>query len=169
MLNLAKLFERAKSSSFYLWLLNFGLNRKIPFNRPHGFRIVELTNDAIVSKLSFKTRNLNHIHSLHACALATVSEFSTGVFLLSKLDPLKYRLILKELRMEYHFQGKSDSLCHFGLTNTEIEEKIIIPLKSNDSVEITCNPKTFDVQGNHLSTGWVTWQIKDWSKVKTKV
>jgi hypothetical protein len=34
--------ERAKHSRFYLWLLNVGLLRMIPFNKPHGFRIIEI-------------------------------------------------------------------------------------------------------------------------------
>ena len=25
-----------------------------------------------------------------------------------------------------------------------------------------------DVSGNHLATGTITWQVKEWSKVRTK-
>ena len=169
MFNLKNIFSQAKTSSFYLWLLNWGLSRKVPFNRPHGFRILKLGEDDIETLLPFKTLNLNHIKSLHACALATVSEFSTGAFLLSKLDPARYRLILKELKMEYHYQGKTAAKCRFGLSGDEINKMILKPLESGDSVLVECIAKTFDNQENHLATGNVTWQIKDWSKVKTKI
>lgn len=168
MANIASAFDRAKKSSFRLFLLNLGLSRKVPFNRPHKFRVVKLTDNSIVTRLPYRTLNLNHIHSLHACALATLSEFSTGAFLLSKLDPAKYRIILKELKMEYHYQGKTDVVAHFGLTQSEINDHILIPLQSGP-VDITCEVKTKDTEDNHISTGWITWQIKDWKKVRTKV
>jgi hypothetical protein len=33
---------------------------------------------------------------------------------------------------------------------------------------VNCQIKVHDVKGNHLTTGNVFWQIKDWTRVKTK-
>src|SRR5690606_830190 len=86
MLNLPSAVQKAKTSSFYRRLLNVALDRMIPFNKPHRFRIVEIADDRITTVIPYRKRNLNHIKGLHACALATLSEFTTGFLLLSQLD-----------------------------------------------------------------------------------
>ncbi|MTI40557.1 DUF4442 domain-containing protein [Fulvivirga lutimaris] len=164
-----KIVQKAKSSSFYLWLLNAGLNRMIPFNKPHGFKVVEITDTTIKTKLPYKRGNFNHIKGLHACALATLSEFSTGFLMISRLDPKKFRIILKTLEMEYHYQGKMDGFGTFEINDQWLEEKIYNPLKDNESTVVICEIKIHDTEGNHLTTGKVHWQVKSWDKVKTKL
>lgn len=164
-----KIVQKAKTSSFYLWLLNVGLNRMIPFNKPHGFKVVEITDTTIKTKLPYKRGNFNHIKGLHACALATLSEFSTGFLMISRLDPKKYRIILKTLEMEYHYQGKMDGFGTFEINDKWLEEMIYNPLKENESTVVICEIKIHDTEGNHLTTGKVHWQVKSWDKVKTKL
>lgn len=168
-MNTTKIVQKAKSSSFYLWLLNFGLTRMIPFNKPHGFKVIEITDTSIKTKLPYKQLNFNHIKGLHACALATLSEFSTGFLMISRLDPKKYRIILKTLEMEYHYQGKMDGIGSFEIGDQWLNNNIYEPLKSNDSTVVICEVKIHDTDGNHLTTGKVHWQVKSWDKVKTKL
>jgi len=168
MKKLAGLLQRAKESKFYLWVLNQLLNRMIPFNRGHRFRIQAIGEDSLVTRLPYITRNFNHIRGLHACALATVSEFTTGFLLISKLDATRYRLIMQRLEMDYHYQGKMDATATFSATPEWLKEKVFDPLTQQESVVIPCEIKIHDVAGNHLTTGLVYWQIKDWQKVKTK-
>lgn len=165
----SRIVEKAKTSKFYLWLLNAGLNRMIPFNKPHGFKVVEITEGSIKTLLPFKKRNFNHIRGLHACALATLSEFTTGFLMVSRLDPGKYRIILKTLEMEYHYQGKMKAYGTFEISDQWLHEKIYQPLETNDATVVVCEIKIHDAEGNHLTTGKVHWQVKSWSKVKTKV
>jgi hypothetical protein len=33
---------------------------------------------------------------------------------------------------------------------------------------VICEVKVYDIQGNQLTTGHVHWQLKNWTKVKTK-
>jgi len=165
----AKIIEKAKKSSFYRGLLNFSLDRMIPFNRPHGFQLVEIGDYHLKTKIPYGKRNFNHIKGLHACALATISEFTTGFLLISKLDAKKYRLIMQKLEMNYHYQGKMDAFAEFRISEEWLVEKIYNALKNADSTVVICEVKIHDKNGNHLTTGFVHWQIKDWSKVKTKV
>lgn len=160
--------ERAKHSNFYLWLLNVGLSRMIPFNKPHGFRIMEIGDYDIKILLPYKRSNLNHIRGLHACALATISEFATGLLLITKLGFHTYRIIMQRLEMDYHYQGKMDAIAHFSISESWIQNQIYEPLKSQESVLVSCEIKIFDTQQNHLTTGKVHWQIKEWKRVKTK-
>ena len=119
-------------------------------------------------RLPYKRKNLNHIKGIHACALATVSEFATGFLLLSSLDATKYRIIMQRLEMAYHYQGKTDAFAAFEISPEWIRSQIEEPLRTNDAIIVPCEIKIHDTQGNHLSTGNIFWQIKDWAKVKTK-
>ena len=169
MINPTNLIEKAKTSNLYLKLLNWGLFRMIPFNAPHQFSVLEIRDWEIKTVLPYIRKNLNHISGLHACALATVSEFTTGLMLITKLPSSRYRLILQKLEMEYHFQGKMEAYGTFTISKEWITNNVLVPLQSEVAVVVPCEVKIHDRKGNHLTTGKVYWQIKEWSKVKTKV
>ncbi|HYG19699.1 MAG TPA: DUF4442 domain-containing protein [Ohtaekwangia sp.] len=169
MFNVNTIVAKAKDSSFYRGLLNWSLARMIPFNKPHGFRIVALHQDHLKVLLPYRKRNFNHIRGLHACALATVSEFATGFLLVTRLDGKKYRLIMQRLEMDYHYQGKMDAFATFSITDAWLQEQVYKPLKDHDAVVVKCEVKVHDAAGSHLTTGIVFWQIKAWQNVRTKL
>jgi acyl-coenzyme A thioesterase PaaI-like protein len=168
-MNVSKLIERARHSAFYLWLLNVGLQYKIPFNKPHGFRIIEIGEYEVKILIPYKRKNLNHIRGLHACALATVSEYTTGLLLISNLGFDTYRLIMQRLEVDYHYQGKSDSVAEFQISPEWLRNTIVEPLQTLESVVVPCEVKIHDKQGKHLTTARIYWQIKKWTSVRTKV
>jgi acyl-coenzyme A thioesterase PaaI-like protein len=169
MLDSSTLLQKAKTSAFYRWILNRSLSRMIPFNKPHGFEVLEIEDYRLKTWIPYRKSNFNHIKGLHACGLATISEFTTGFLLLNALDPKKYRIIMQRLEMNYHYQGKMDATAEFSITSQWLQEKIITPLQTQDAVVVPCEIKIHDIKGNHLTTGLVFWQFKDWTKVKTKV
>lgn len=169
MINLSRLISRAKKSGFYLRVLNIGLNQMVPFNRPHGFKVLEIGDNHLKTLVPYKRRNFNHIKGIHACALATLAEFTTGLLLLIKLDPKNYRLIMQKLEMEYHYQARMDAFAIFTISDEWLRLKILGPLSTDDKVTVNCEVKIHDMEKNHLATGIITWQIKKWDKVKTKV
>jgi hypothetical protein len=168
-MDILKIVEKAKKSGFYLRVLNIGLNRKIPFNRPHNFKIVEIGDHHLKILVPYKKSNFNHIKGIHACALATVSEFTTGFLLLSRLDQEKYRIIMKSIKMDYHYQAKMDAYGTFYISEEWLEALVYNPLATKDKIEVDCEVNIYDKDANHISTGIVKWQIKSWDKVKTKV
>jgi len=161
------LIEKAKTSRFYLNMLNFVLSRIVPFNRPHFFRIISISDNEIKVNLPYRRVNLNHLKGLHACALATLAEFTSGVLLLNLLDTNQYRMLIKNLHMEYHYQCKSEALAFYSINEETVKSNIIEPLRNQDSIELHCEVKIKDKAGNHVCTGKVNWQIKSWNKVKT--
>jgi len=169
MFDVNKIVGKAQHSSFYRWILNRALDAMIPFNKPHGFAIVESGPYHLKTKIPYKKRNFNHIRGLHACALATISEFTTGFLLITKLDAKKYRLIMQRLEMDYHYQGKMDAIASFSISEEWLQKQIFEPLEKAEAVVVVCEVPIHDVKGNHLTTGHIHWQIKDWQKVKTKV
>ena len=168
MLDSSKLIEKAKHSASWRWVLNQSLYRMVPFNRPHKFQVVEIGDNILRALIPYRKSNFNHIRGLHACALATISEFATGFLLLSRLDIKKYRLIMQRIEMDYHYQGKMDAFAEFRTSDEWFQQQIILPLKLQEAVIVPCEIKIHDLKGNHLTTGKVFWQIKDWEKVKTK-
>ena len=169
MIDPAQLMEKAKSSKKHLALLNFGLLRMIPFNKPHGFKIVEVGSNYVKVKIPYKRLNFNHIKGIHACALATASEYSTGLVLLNKLDAKEYRIIMQKMEMNYHYQGKMDVIVSFEITDDWLQNEVIEPLKTETSVVVNCQVGSHDTEGNLLTTGNIYWQVKSWGNVKTKV
>jgi acyl-coenzyme A thioesterase PaaI-like protein len=167
-MNPAKLIEKAKTSSFYLWLLNWSFDRMIPFNRPHGFRITEIGDHHVRTMIPYKTKNLNHLKGLHACALATLTEITGGFIFVTQLDPEKYRIILKKLEVDYLYQGKNNAFGEFRISENWMKENVFDPLKSAESIEVVSAVNITDAKGNQLTRGRATWQIKGWDKVKTK-
>jgi acyl-coenzyme A thioesterase PaaI-like protein len=168
-MQLRTIIEKAKTSSFHMWMLNTVLWRKIPFNNPHKIKISLIEKNAITVTLPFIKKNQNHIKGIHACALATLSEYISGLMLMSSLSEKDYRIILKNISMTYHYQAKMEVHSKFSLTREFIQSEVIEPLKNLDSVFKELTVDVYDKNQNHISTGLINWQIKKWSSVKTKV
>lgn len=168
-MNLVQLIKKAQRSSFSLWVLNRALSVAIPFNRPHRFRVKHVNENSIEILFPYRRRNLNHIKGLHACGLATLCEYTAGLLLAYRLDPSRYRTVMRSLNMQYHYQGKMDATARFSISEEWLAENVLEPLKNSDAVFVHCEVKAYDVQGNHLCTGTTEWQVKNWSKVGLKV
>jgi len=167
-MDLVALLRSARSSRKARWWLNLALGRAIPFNRPHGFRVVPQEAGGIRVDIPFLSVNRNHIKGLHACCLATAAEFCSGLALLEHLDDRKYRIIMKSLRMEYLFQGKGAAFAVFTPSKSDIEKHILQYLRTDEAVLYTAEVPVHDRNANHLATAYITWQVKDWSRVRTK-
>ncbi len=167
-MHLPTLLNKARSSWLQRGLLNTVLPFMIPFNRPHGFRVVPLREGGIRVEIPYWRINRNHIKGIHACALATAAEMCSGLSVLEQLDPRKYRLIMRELRMQYHYQAKQKSWATCVPSAQDIERSVVEPLQDRESVDYASTVELHDKAGNHLATGTITWQVKAWDKVRTK-
>src|SRR5437870_4782009 len=92
------IFEKAKHSRFFLYLLNIILRYAIPFNKPHGIKITDVHEGGVSVRLPYKRKNLNHLKGIHACALATMAEYTSGISLLTAIGT-DYRLIMKNINV----------------------------------------------------------------------
>ena len=167
-MNIYKLFEGASKSRFGKWKLNFLLHRYIPFNQPHDLRVEYLSDQEVKVLIPYKRKNLNHIKGLHACVLATAAEYSSGLLLLYKLGFEQYRLIMKSINVEYHYQGKMSAIAIYKIDEDHFKKEIKAPLDKNGEVYTSCKIECYDLEDNHLCTASTNWQIKSWGKVRTK-
>jgi len=159
---------KARRSGLHRWLLNRVLLHTVPFNKPHGLRVVDIGADGMVVAARNRRSNRNHIGGIHACLLATLCEYVSGLSLLLKLDPRAYRIILKSICMTYHYQAKKDVTAAFSLPEDIFQQEVLIPLQQGDAIFRECEVEVYDTDRNHICTGKINWQIKPWDKVRTK-
>lgn len=162
------LLDKARGSTGWRWLLNLLLGRLIPFNRPHGVRIFSLDAERVQTIAPNRRRNQNHLRGIHACCIATVAEFSSGLMLLSRLDPARYRLIMAGLEVDYHYQAKTAIVATTCLTETELQTLVLGPLGDKEKIQATLVTEIDDRQGQRIATARITWQIKSWEQVRTR-
>ena len=166
---LSRLTKKAKTSGFWLWMLNVVLARVVPFNRAHGFKIVEIDDHLVRTAVPYRKSNHNHIRGIHACALATVSEISAGFLLMQNFPPTHYRLIMSRMDVEYNYQAKMRVVSESRLSREQLEHDILKPLETASSVDIKMRSDVVDDSGNLVVIAYTFWQIKRWDEVRTKV
>lgn len=160
--------EKARHSAWQLWLLNRVLLHTVPFNKPHGLKVTGISGEQITITARNRRPNRNHIRSIHACLLATLCEYVSGLSLLRRLDPKAYRIILKNISMTYHYQAKTAVSVTFGLSDDFFRKEITGPLAQEEAIFRELTVEAYDTEGNHICTGLINWQIKSWKNVKTK-
>ena len=168
-MHLPTLLQKARTSSFTRWKLNALLPWMIPFNRPHGFKVVPLKEGGISVRIPYWRINRNHIKGIHACCLATAAEMCSGLSVLEQLDPRQYRLIMRSLHMEYRYQARQAAVATCAPAAAHIADTMVRPLATQEAVDHTSTVELHDRSGNHLATGTITWQVKKWDKVRTRV
>ena len=168
-MNIDRLIEQAKSSKWGSFKLNFILQRFIPFNRPHGLKVVSISDSEVKVKIPYWKINQNHLKGIHACCLATAAEYSSGFLLLHKLGMKNYRIIMESLEVSYKYQGKSESYATFKIEEEDFTRNVLKPLEKEGVVFKPCTIEVHDKDGNLLCLATTNWQIKSWKKVKTKV
>jgi acyl-coenzyme A thioesterase PaaI-like protein len=159
---------KAESSSFYLFILNQVLLRAIPFNKPHSIKVKKISPNSIHTSVPYRRKNFNHIKGIHACCIATVAEFSAGLLLIKKLDLKKYRFIMSNISIEYTYQAKTGLVATSEISDDEISN-ITEKLKNTDSILSVMKTEVKDQNDKLVAICETRWQIKDWSKVKTKL
>lgn len=165
---LSNLIQKSKTSKKHLWLLNHLMRYIVPFNRPHGFRVSEVTDNTVTTFAPYRKKNFNHVRGIHACAMATVGELAAGLTIMSHFSPLDYRIIMSNITIDYHYQGKKDLLATAHLSETD-KNTILAALSQTDKTLQTVTTDIKDVDGMMIATVKTTWQIKPWKAVKTKV
>ena len=73
----------------------------IPFNRPHRLTVQSLSDERCEVALPFRRRNLNHVGTMHACALATAAEYASGLCVLSAFGVGHVRLVMANMQISY--------------------------------------------------------------------
>ena len=157
----------ANPSSTNLMALNKVLTLGIPFNAPHGFKIKELSDDAVLITLPNRKLNHNHLGGVHACAMATVGEYCAGMALLKSFGISQYRLILSDLNGKYTYQGRTDleGVCSpRQIDQAAVKKELDADGKYSQKLETIIRDKN----GKEVALVTTVWQLKAWEKVNLK-
>lgn len=163
---LANLLQQAKTSRKHLWFLNRLMRFIVPFNRPHGFRVLAISDEAVKTFAPYRKKNWNHVKGIHACALATVGELAAGLTLMSHFSPLTYRIIMANITIDYHYQAKKDIVATSQFS-ASLKESLSREIDHAGKVMQTVITELHDTDGQLVATVKTTWQIKPWKTVKT--
>lgn len=165
---LPKLIENARKSDRWLMVLNRLMRLLIPFNSPHGVKILEMGLNRVRTSAPYQRKNFNHVRGMHACVIATIGEFSAGLMLLSRLDPTRYRLIMASMEVDYLFQGKMELIAETELDEISLQSEIFDPLNEKSTIYKTLQTLVTNSDGRKIARVKTTWQIKAWDKVRTR-
>lgn len=158
---LEKTIRKASQSKFWLRILNTLLTKAIPFNRSLGVKIISISGLKVKVLLPYKKANKNHIGTIHACALATAAELSSGLIVIQHAPPSTYRLILKNLSIDYLYRANTDVIAV-----SEIEDEQVLKIPDNtDSKELNLSSTLYNSEGNIVCKAKSLWQIKRWSEI----
>ncbi|MCX7120798.1 MAG: YiiD C-terminal domain-containing protein [Gammaproteobacteria bacterium] len=162
------LLQKAQTSTLSLWFLNRVMNHAVPFNKPHGFRAVKITDDAVQVFAPHHKKNFNHLRGIHACALATAGELAAGLVLMRHFSPKEYRFIMSHIEIDYHYQAKKDITATAALSETE-KENILKKLSTENKTVQTITTDIKDKDSSAIATVKTSWQIKKWADVRTQL
>lgn len=139
----------------------------IPFNRPHKFKIENLTETEAHVLLPFIRSNKNHLGTVHACSMATIGEYAAGLVLIKNFSIAENRLIMKKLDIEFFKQAKKRLFARatLGLDQKENIEKELSDIGSTEILMTTLIETDDKVLIAKIQT---TWQLKNWKKVSYK-
>jgi acyl-coenzyme A thioesterase PaaI-like protein len=141
------------------------LSFKIAFNRPHGILVRDLSPTECTTTLPMKSLNTNHLKGIHACALALVGEYSSGLIILRNTGLKDYRIILKEMHVKYEKQAKGQVTGRAVLTSehiTQLKEE----LPQSGEVLIKLQTEMFNQKNERVAVAETHWHLKNWNKVK---
>lgn len=165
---LAHLIKKAEHSKFYLWLLNRVMRHAVPFNKPHGFKIIDITSHHVTTAAPYRKKNFNHVRGIHACAIATAGELAAGIVLMYHFSPVDYRFIMSNMQIEYHYQAKKD-ITAMAVLSAEDKDCVLKTLGNSDKTTQLIVTEVKDLDRKLIATVKTVWQIKSWGNVKTKL
>lgn len=165
---LANLIKKSEHSKMYLWLLNRVMNHAVSFNKPHGFKIINIAAHHVTTFAPYCKKNFNHVRGIHACAIATIGELAAGIVLMYHFSPAKYRFIMSTMQIDYHYQAKKNITAMAALS-VEDKTTILNALQNADKTTQLIITKVMDKDHQLVATVKTTWQIKLWQNVKTKL
>lgn len=165
---LATLIQKAEHSKLYMWLLNRVMSHAVPFNKPHGFKVIDITSHHVTTFAAYRKKNFNHVRGIHACAIATVGELAAGIVLMYHFSPAKFRFIMSNMQIDYHYQAKKN-ITAMAILAAEDKINILKTLENTDKTTQLVVSEIRDEDHQLIATVKTTWQIKSWKNVKTKL
>ena len=128
------LWDRLSNRPGGRWIFSQLLGRIVPYTGTIKPRVLELTSTGARIELRDRRSVRNHLHSVHAIALANLAELSTGLPLAYAVQP-RGRTILLSLSVEFlkKARGTLVGSSSFIAPAADREQEIEIPVEVRDA------------------------------------
>ena len=131
----------------------------IPFNRPHRLSVLSLNDLRCEVALPFRRRNLNHVGTMHACALATAAEYASGLCVLSAFGVGHVRLVMANMQISYLRRGDSRCVASAELPSKTLEH-VQGQLKDHGRCAFDLRSVVRDAADEVVAEAQITWHLK---------
>ena len=131
----------------------------IPFNRPHRLTVLSLSHERCEVALPFRRRNLNHVGTMHACALATAAEYASGLCVLSAFGVGRVRLVMANLQISYSRRGDSSCIAEAELPS-EMLQNVQTQLNDQGRCAFELYSVVRDAADEVVAEAQITWHLK---------
>ena len=137
----------------------------LPFNRPHRISIAEVNPERVGIRLPSRRSNQNHLGGMHACAIATALEFSSGASVLLEVGLSDYRIIMSRIEVDYLAKPQGDCMASAQRNTPEVQGLSGV-LEKEGVARVTLGSALHDAQGEHCAQASVHWHLKAWGASK---
>jgi len=149
---LLKLWQRLSPLPGGKWLFSKLFGIIVPYTGSIGARIIELRPGYSHVELSDRRKVRNHLNCVHAIALINLGEFTSGLALLTGLQP-GVRGIVTGLSIEYFKKARGRLTA---ITEVEQEQ---LSFETEANIERQVYAEIKDQNGDLVARSCATWQL----------
>lgn len=131
------------------WLFSRLIAHFVPYSGSIHADIVTLEPGHVILRLRERRRIRNHLHSVHAIALANLGELCSGLAMLAAL-PGHIQGIVTHLQIDYHKKARGLLIA---------ESKVAIP-EVNDTISHVVQATIRNAEGEDIASIAVTWSLR---------
>jgi len=145
-----RLWQRWGGSALGRWCYSRCLGWVVPYSGSIGANVLQLKPGYVLIALNDRRFIRNHLHSIHAIALANLGELASGLAMLAAL-PDNIKAIVTKLEIEYLKKARGRLLAEgFASPPSDISEP----------TEQIVRAAIKDSDGDVVATLNVVWQLK---------
>lgn len=122
-------------------VLSLVFGRIVPFVGTAGLRFEQVSGERLVVTLRNRRKVQNHIHGVHAAAMALLAETASG-FVVAMNMPDAQLMLLKSMQMDYLQRAQGDLRAEAVLSREQIAE-----ILAQDKGEVWVDVKVTDASG----------------------
>lgn len=151
------LWHRFGSSGLGRWIFSRILRHNVPYSGSIYPLVEKLSRGYVEVSMKDRHKLRNHLHCIHAIALANLGELASGLAMISAL-PSSIRAIVSHLEIEY-LKVARGKLMAIGIAKP--------PDKITKSVNVLVHAKIKNQQGEVVAIAHVMWHLSPRQKLFT--